>query len=77
MTVRLAPLPLNATLAAGTKIGLLELALSVRLDAAVTESPTVKVSAVVALFFIVVALEMLVMVGAATVVAAVLTTKIG
>src|SRR5688572_3502573 len=42
VTVRLEPLPPNATLAAGTKVVLVEAALKVRLDATVSTSPTVK-----------------------------------
>jgi len=44
VTVRLAPLPPNAMLAFGTRVGLEELPLTVKLAAAVSASPTVKAS---------------------------------
>ena len=42
VTVRLAPLPPKTTLATGAKVGFEEAALSTRLEAAVSTSPTVK-----------------------------------
>ena len=50
VTVRLAPLPPNAMLAAGTSAGLEELPVTVRLPAAVSASPTVKAKAPVDVF---------------------------
>ena len=64
VTVRLAPEPLMTMFAFGTSVVFEEEPVTVRLVTAVSASPTMKESAVVALFFIVLTLEMLVMVGA-------------
>ena len=54
VTVRLAPLPPNAILAAGTSAGLEELPVTVRLPAAVSASPTVKAKVPVDVFSLIV-----------------------
>src|SRR5436190_797089 len=68
VTVRMAPLPLKTTLPFGTRAGLEEVPVTIRLVAAVSASPTVKGRGPVDEFWLMVWLAMSEMVGAVLVV---------
>src|SRR5207247_174308 len=76
VTVRLAPDPPKTMLATGTKVGLEEAPETIRLPAAVCESPTVSVISVVAGFCAVVWSAMVEMVGAVFAGALTVSTKL-
>src|SRR6266571_4966942 len=76
LMVRLAPEPPKTMFAAGTKVGLEDAPETIRLPAAVCESPTVKAIGAVAVFWLVDRSAMLEIVGAVFAVALTVSTKL-